>query len=62
MDSTSWTEVLTCPNCGRTGTAPLSATETLNNSIDLIPDGFKVSTSSRGDDFFCAACNIPVRP
>jgi hypothetical protein len=57
-----WTELLTCPNCGMSGSARLSQRETraYDFSVEAIPSGFKVVHLDFGKTFFCEACNRPA--
>jgi hypothetical protein len=56
---TKWTELLTCPNCGHSGSAYLSQPEgrAYDMSVEAVPAGFKVVRSSYGETFFCRACD-----
>jgi hypothetical protein len=56
MASDHWTELLRCERCGKTGVAELSA------SGACVPAGFKVVPVKYGFKFYCAGCDIPVRP
>jgi hypothetical protein len=58
----TWTELLTCSNCGMSGPARLSQTEkrAFDFSVEAIPMGFKVVRLEFGEIFFCEACNRPA--
>ena len=57
-----WTELLTCSNCGVSGSARLSQREkrAYDFSVEAIPSGFKVVRLDFGKIFFCEACNLPA--
>jgi hypothetical protein len=57
---TQWIELLTCPNCGMSGSARLSqpGKRTYDFNVEAIPVGFKVVRLEFGDAFFCEACNL----
>jgi hypothetical protein len=57
-----WTELLTCSNCGMSGSARLSQREkrAYDFSVEAIPSGFKVVRLEFGDTFYCEACNRPA--
>jgi hypothetical protein len=54
-----WTELLTCPNCGMTGSAHLSRPEgrAFDFSVDAIPEGFKVVRLEFGEAIYCQSCD-----
>ena len=54
-----WTELLTCPNCGMSGSAHLSLPEkrAYDFNVEAIPAGFKVVHTAYGETFFCGACD-----
>lgn len=60
--SNQWTELLSCPNCRRSGSALLSKPEkrAFDFSVESIPDGFKVVRTEFGETFHCKACNLPA--
>jgi hypothetical protein len=60
--SDQWTELLTCSNCGMSGSARLSRPEkrAYDFSVEAIPTGFKVVRMEFGKIFFCEACNQPA--
>jgi hypothetical protein len=60
--SDQWTELLTCPNCGMSGSARLSKPENraYDFSVEAIPAGFKVVRLEFGETFYCKACNHPA--
>jgi hypothetical protein len=62
MANNQWTELLTCPNCGVSGSARLSRPEkrAYDFSVEAIPAGFKVVRLEFGVTFFCEACDRPV--
>jgi hypothetical protein len=57
--SDQWTELLTCSNCGMSGSARLSQPEkrAYDFSVEAVPAGFKVVRMDFGEIFFCEACN-----
>jgi hypothetical protein len=57
-----WTELLTCSNCGMSGSAQLSQPEkrVYDFSVEAIPAGFKVVRLEFGETFYCEACNRPA--
>jgi hypothetical protein len=57
-----WTELLTRPNCGMSGSAHLSLPEkrAYDFNVEAIPAGFKVVRLEFGEIFFCKACNQPA--
>jgi hypothetical protein len=57
-----WTELLTCSNCGRSGSARFSKPEkrAYDFSVESVPDGFKVVRLEFGETFYCKACNRPA--
>src|SRR3954469_9046335 len=58
-----WTEDLTCPRCGKTGVAEISAATAFQDHADLIPSGFKTLPGTYGGILFvCTSCNIPALP
>ena len=60
--SNQWTELLTCSNCGMSGSARLSQPEkrAYDFSVEAIPAAFKIVRLEFGETFFCAACNRPA--
>jgi hypothetical protein len=60
--SDQWTELLTCSNCGMSGSARLSKPETraYDFSVEAVPAGFKVVRLEFGETFYCEACNRPA--
>jgi hypothetical protein len=60
--SDQWIELLTCSNCGMSGSALLSRPEkrAYDFSVDAIPAGFKIVRMEFGKTFFCKACNQPA--
>ena len=60
--SNQWTELLTCSNCGMSGSTRLSRPEkrAYDFSVEAIPAGFKVVCMEFGKIFFCEACNRPA--
>jgi hypothetical protein len=60
--STQWTELLTCSNCGMSGSVRLSRPEkrAYDFSVETIPTGFKVVRMEFGKIFFCENCNQPA--
>jgi len=60
--SDQWIELLTCSNCGMSGSAHLSRPEkrTFDFSVEAIPTGFKVVPTEFGKTFFCETCNQPA--
>jgi hypothetical protein len=58
----NWTELLTCSNCGMSGSAHLSQPEkrAYDFSVEAIPAGFKVVRLEFGETFYCEACNQPA--
>ena len=60
--SDQWTELLTCSNCGMSGSARLSQPEkrAYDFSVEAIPAAFKIVRLEFGETFFCAACNRPA--
>jgi len=59
-----WTEVLTCPRCGKTGVAEISAGDSpFEDCADRVPHGFKVKPLGGGAiRFYCDSCNVAARP
>jgi hypothetical protein len=59
-----WVENLSCPQCGKTGSAELSMADGLSWTVrpDSIPAGFKVIESGHSRNFYCAFCDCPVLP
>ena len=59
---TQWIELLTCSNCGMSGSARLSQPKkrAYDFSVEAIPAGFKVVRLEFGDAFYCEACNRPA--
>jgi hypothetical protein len=57
-----WTELLACPECGRSGPARLSQPENqpFELSVEAIPPGFKVVRLEFGKVFYCEVCNQPA--
>ena len=62
MAGDQWTELLTCPNCGMSGSARFSKPEkqAYDFSVEAIPAGFKVVRLEFGETFFCEACDRPA--
>jgi hypothetical protein len=60
---TQWTELLTCPNCGQSGTVHLSQPEgrAYDFSVEDVPVGFKVVRTEYGEIFFCSICDRPTQ-
>ena len=60
--SDQWIELLTCSNCGISGSAHLSRPEkrVYEFSVEAIPAGFKIVRMEFGKIFFCEACNQPA--
>ena len=56
---TKWTELLTCPNCTRSGLTHLSQSEgrAFDFSVEAVAAGFKVVHTVYGETFFCSACD-----
>jgi hypothetical protein len=54
-----WTELLNCPNCGRSGVTQLSQPDghAYDMSVDAVPLGFKVVSAEFGEIFYCRACD-----
>jgi hypothetical protein len=59
IDHDKWTELLTCSNCGMSGSARPSQPEkrAYDFSVEAVPAGFKVVRMDFGEIFFCEACN-----
>ena len=59
--SNRWTELLTCSNCGMSGSARLSRLEKRAHdfSMEAIPAAFKIVRLEFGETF-CRACNCPA--
>jgi hypothetical protein len=57
-----WIELLTCPNCGESGTVQLSQPEgrVYDVSVEAVSAGFKVVRVEFGEAFYCKACNLPT--
>lgn len=57
-----WIELLTCPNCGESGTVQLSQPEgrVYDVSVEAVSAGFKVVRVQFGEAFYCKACNLPT--
>ncbi len=55
----TWIELLTCPQCGQSGTAHLSQPEgsAFGTSVEAMPAGFKVANHEFGETFFCEVCD-----
>ena len=64
MARDSWVENLRCPNCRKTGSAQLSATDeySWDLQVDGVPEGFKVIQLENGSNFYCSSCDSPVEP
>ena len=62
ITSNQWTELLTCSNCGMSGSTRLSRPEkrSYDFSVEAIPAGFKVVRLEFGKTFYCESCNQPV--
>ena len=60
--SNRWTELLTCSNCGMSGSARLSRLEKRAHdfSMEAIPAAFKIVRLEFGETFYCRACNCPA--
>jgi hypothetical protein len=59
----TWTELLTCSNCGMSGSARLSRPEkrAYDFKVEAVPAGFKVvRVEFGGEAFYCEACNRPA--
>ena len=59
-----WIEELTCPDCGCTGNARLSAADSRSwaVTVDSVPDGFKAIQREYGSNFYWPICEIPAEP
>ena len=57
-----WIELLTCPNCGESGTVHLSQPEgrDWDMSVEAVSAGFKVVRVEFGEAFYGKACNLPT--
>jgi hypothetical protein len=57
-----WTELLTCSNCGMSGSARFSRPEkrTYDFNLEAVPAGFRVVRVEFCEAFFCEACNRPA--
>ena len=57
-----WTELLTCSNCGMSGSARLSRPKkrAYDFNVEAVPAGFKVVRVEFGEAFYCEACNRPA--
>ena len=60
--SDQWAELLTCSNCGMSGSARLSQPEkrAYEFTVEAIPAGFKVVRLEFGKVFYCEGCNQPA--
>ena len=60
--SNRWSELVTCSNCGMSGSARLSqpVKRAYDFSVEAIPTGFRVVRMEFGKIFFCEACNQPA--
>src|SRR3982074_3805757 len=47
-----WVEHLTCPNCGKAGTARLSQADGWTVHVDKLPEGFYFIQSESGRNFY----------
>ena len=47
-----WVENLSCPNCGKTGTARLSQADGWTVHVDKLPEGFYFIQSESGSHFY----------
>jgi hypothetical protein len=56
------TELLTCSNCGMSGSALLSRPEkrAYDFNVEAVPAGFKVVRVEFVEVFYCEACNRPA--
>lgn len=70
MARDEYSEKLSCPKCGRTGTADLSEADGFaygrnqRTKVEFMPPGFKrVSKPDRpsGLDIYCEGCNVSAR-
>jgi len=58
-----WVEKLKCPQCGKLGTAEISADgQSWIVQVDSISKGFQFIQSEEGSDFYCSFCDCPVEP
>jgi hypothetical protein len=64
-----WTESLSCPKCGMTGSVELSQANgqayhdgDQDVRVDGIAAGFKAVQFEYGSNFYCASCDNPVAP
>jgi hypothetical protein len=59
-----WTELLTCPKCGRSGAVHFSQPDgrTYDVSVESVPADFRVVRQYFGDAFYCKACNLQADP
>jgi hypothetical protein len=62
MARDQWVETLSCPRCGKIGTAELSTADDKSWTIkvDSIPKGFQFIQSEDGSNFYCSFCDRPV--
>ncbi|MES5487895.1 hypothetical protein QMZ05_34585 [Bradyrhizobium sp. INPA03-11B] len=62
MTNSSWTEILRCPKCRRTGHAELFEIAPFRNRILKVSEDFEIRTDERGSDFQCRTCKLPALP
>ena len=56
-----WTELLTCSNCGMSGSARSRPEKRAYDfNVEAVPVGFKVVRVEFGEAFYCVACNRPA--
>ena len=59
--SNRWTELLTCSNCGMSGSTRLRPEKRAYDfSTEAIPAAFEVVRLEFGETFYCRACNCPA--
>lgn len=53
-----WAELLTCPNCRKSGLVQLSQPggSTYEYRAESVPDGFKIACTEYGELYWCRGC------
>jgi hypothetical protein len=64
MTGDRWTEWLTCPNCGISGSAHFSQPDqrVYDFTVEAVPPAFKVVRLEFGEIFYCKACDRQRTP
>jgi hypothetical protein len=56
-----WAEAVRCSHCALVGIASLSGELGKTETIDRLPEGYKIVSTAASDEIYCAACNRPAR-